>query len=65
MVTQLQQLFKDSNYKLTQFRQSQIEALDKRITINESGKKPALYVECLVRGKPIKLTPEEAVRQLY
>lgn len=33
--------------------------------LKESGKKTAPYVTCLVRGKPIKLTPEEAVRQLY
>ena len=65
MTNHLTQLLKDSNYKLTQFKQQQIDALEKRITINEAGKKPALYVECLVRGKPIKLTPEEAVRQLY
>ena len=65
MTIQLTQLLKDSNYKLTQFKQAQIEALEKRITINEVGKKPAPYVVCLVRGKPIKLIPEEAVRQLY
>lgn len=65
MTTHLTQLLKDSNYKLTQFKQQQIDALEKRITINETGKKPTPYVECLVRGKPIKLTPEEAVRQLY
>lgn len=33
--------------------------------LKESGKKTAPYVTCLVRGKPIKLTSEEAVRQLY
>lgn len=30
-----------------------------------SGKAAALCVQCLVRAKSIKLTPEEAVRQLY
>ncbi|MBU3641902.1 N-6 DNA methylase [Polynucleobacter sp. Fuers-14] len=65
MTTHLIQLLKDSNYKLTQFKQQQIDALEKRITINEAGKKQAPYVECLIRNKPIKLTPEEAVRQLY
>jgi len=33
--------------------------------MKETGKTLAPYVTCLVRGKPIKLTPEEAVRQLY
>ena len=65
MTVKLAELLKDSNYKLSQFKQAQIDALEKRITINESGKKPAPYVVCSVRGKPIKLTAEEAVRQLY
>jgi type I restriction enzyme M protein len=53
MTNHLTQLLKDSNYKLTQFKQHQIDALEKRITINEAGKRPAPYVGCLVRGKPI------------
>ena len=33
--------------------------------MKETEKNSVPYVTCLVRGKPIKLTPEEAVRQLY
>lgn len=65
MTVTLAELLKDSAYKLSQFKKKQIEALEKSITLKDSGKKPAPYVTCLVRGKPIKLTPEEAVRQLY
>jgi type I restriction enzyme M protein len=65
MTPNLSQLLKDSAYKLTQFRPEQIQALEAAITLKDSGKKPAPYVTCLVRGKPIKLTPEEAIRQLY
>ena len=61
----LAQLLKDSAYKLTQFKPAQIQALEAHITMKESAKTSAPYVTCLVRGKPIKLTPEEAVRQLY
>ena len=61
----LQDLLKDSAYKLTQFTPDQIKALESSITVNNTGKKPTLYVNCLIRNKPIKLTPEEAVRQLY
>ncbi len=61
----LSDLLHDSDYKLTQFKPEQIKALEASITVKDVGKKPALYVTCLVRGKPIKLTPEEAVRQLY
>lgn len=61
----LSDLLRDSDYKLTQFKPEQIKALEASITVKDVGKKPALYVTCLVRGKPIKLSPEEAVRQLY
>lgn len=65
MTTKLSQLLKDSHYKLTQFKNTQIDALEKRIIIQDSEKKTAYYVKCLIRQKNIKLTPEEAIRQLY
>ncbi len=58
-------LLKDSGYKLTQFTPAQISALEASITVKQTAKTSVPYVTCLVRGKPIKLTPEEAVRQLY
>lgn len=61
----LAELLKDSGYKLTQFKPAQIQALETSITMKDTGKNPTPYVTCLVRGKPIKLTPEEAMRQLY
>lgn len=61
----LSDLLRDSAYKLTQFKPAQIKALEAGITMKETGKNLTPYVTCLVRGKPIKLTPEEAVRQLY
>lgn len=64
-MTAIAELLKDSAYKLGQFKPVQIAALESSITLKESGKKTAPYVTCLVRGKSIKLTPEEAVRQLY
>lgn len=65
MTITLAELLKDSAYKLTQFKPEQIKALEAGITLKESGKKEAPYVHCLVRGKPVKLSQEEAVRQLY
>lgn len=59
----LSEILKDSDYKLTQFSQEQIQALEKNITKKEN--KVGYYIVCLVRKKEIKLTPEEAVRQLY
>jgi len=61
----LSDLLKDSAYKLTQFKPEQIAALETSITLKTTDKATTPYVNCLVRGKPIKLTPEEAVRQLY
>ncbi|MFZ1326386.1 MAG: type I restriction enzyme HsdR N-terminal domain-containing protein [Candidatus Contendobacter sp.] len=65
MTFSIAELLKDSAYKLSQFKSEWISALESAITLKESGKKTAPYITCLVRGKPIKLTPEEAVRQLY
>jgi type I restriction enzyme M protein len=65
MTITLAELLKDSAYKLTQFKPEQISAFEAGITLKESSTKETPYVNCLVRGKPIRLTPEEAVRQLY
>ena len=61
----LTELLKGSDYKLGQFNPQQISALEQSILSEELRGKPTYYVNCLVRRKKIKLTPEEAVRQLY
>lgn len=61
----LSETLKDSNYKLTQFTDEQIERLEKSITLKERRGKTIPFVTCLVRRKEIQLKPEEAVRQLY
>jgi type I restriction enzyme M protein len=65
MTISLAELLKDSAYRLDQFKPAQISALEAAISVKDAAKKPTPYVTCVVRGKPIKLTPEEAVRQLY
>lgn len=50
-----------TNYRLTQFPQSSVDALENRIFM----KKGKPFVKCLVRDKDIQVKPEEAVRQLY
>jgi type I restriction enzyme M protein len=64
-MTTLKTLLKDSAYKLTQFSLAQIEFLEKRIIDKDVRGKVTPHVVCLVRGKEIKLTPEEVVRQLF
>lgn len=62
----LQDLIKDSLYKLSQFSEEQITKVENSIIIKQDKNgKDVPYLECLVRKKEIKLTPEEAVRQLY
>lgn len=61
----LAELLKDSAYKLTQFTPAQIQTLEAAITTKVTEKATTPYVVCLVRHKSIRLTPEEAVRQLY
>ena len=61
----LTDILKDSNYKLTQFTPDKIKRLEKNIVVRETRGKETPHINCLVRKKEIKLTPEEAVRQLY
>lgn len=64
-MSHLAELLKDSAYQLDQFKPHQVAMLQAAISLKDTGKKLVPYVTCLVRGKPIKLTPEEAIRQLY
>ncbi len=61
----LSDILRDSNYKLTQFSEEKIKFLEENIFTKEVKGKIIPYIKCLVRKKDIKLTPEEAVRQLY
>lgn len=61
----LNEILKDSNYKLTQFTAEQISKFEKSIYTKDVKGIKTPYINCLVRKKEIKLTPEEAVRQLY
>ena len=62
----LSEILKDSNYKLTQFNLPEQQKLEQRIKIKTDTKGNQIpYIQCLVRKKDIKLTPEELIRQLY
>ena len=60
------EILRDTEYKAQQFTEEAIERLNNRIFEKESknGLKQG-FVECLVRKKLIKLSPEEVVRQLF
>lgn len=57
----LADIIEKSDYKLTQFDDSAVDAIEQNI-VEKNGK---VYIKCLVRNKDVKLTPEEIVRQLY
>jgi len=61
----LSEILKDSNYKLTQFNIVDIHNLEKGIILKDIRGKETPYIMCLVRKKEIRLTPEEAIRQLF
>ena len=58
-------ILKDSDYKLSQFTVAEIEQLEQNITLKATKSGEVAYTICLVRKKEIRLTPEEAIRQLY
>ncbi|MDR1451951.1 MAG: type I restriction enzyme HsdR N-terminal domain-containing protein, partial [Helicobacteraceae bacterium] len=61
----LKAILKDSAYSLKRFDAEKIDALESRVKIRETREKEAYYIDCLIRQKEIRLTPEEIVRQLY
>jgi len=53
----LSNILKDSNYKLTQFSEEQIEALEKNIFLKEVRGNEVPFTNCLVRRKDILNLP--------
>lgn len=61
----LNELFKNTDYEGTIFSDQDKAALETRIFTKAVKSIEVPYVKCIIREKDIKLTPEEAVRQLY
>lgn len=61
----LKELFKNSTHNSSIFSGEAVNAIEKAIYTKKTNGLDVPYVQCLVRGKEIRLTPEEAVRQLY
>ena len=57
----LNDIFKNSEYDATIFSDISKEWLENKIQLQND----VPYVECIIRKKQIKLTPEEVVRQLF
>ncbi|MDR1591751.1 MAG: type I restriction enzyme HsdR N-terminal domain-containing protein, partial [Prevotellaceae bacterium] len=62
----LADILKDSDYKQAQFDLMLIQEFERKITTRtDKNGKEIPYINCAIRKKEIRLTPEEAVRQLY
>jgi type I restriction enzyme M protein len=64
-MTILENILKDSIYRLTQFSAEQVKKAEKNAQSRGANGKGPYYINCPVRKKEVKLTPEEVVRQLY
>ncbi|MDR2835684.1 MAG: type I restriction enzyme HsdR N-terminal domain-containing protein, partial [Bacteroidales bacterium] len=62
----LAEILKDSDYKQSRFDIVQIHQFEQKIiTRTDKNGNNIPYINCAIRKKEIRLTPEEAVRQLY
>lgn len=61
----LNDIFKNTSYDDTLFSEDSITTIESAIFMKQVKGVETSYIKCLVREKEIKLTPEEAVRQLY
>lgn len=61
----LNDIFKNTSYDDTLFSEDAIVAVENAVCMKSIKGVETPYIKCLVRDKEIKLTPEEAVRQLY
>jgi type I restriction enzyme M protein len=62
----LSEILKDSDYRQSQFGIELIHEFEQKIIVKvDKNGKDTPYIQCAIRRKDIKLTPEEAVRQLF
>lgn len=61
----LNDIFKNTSYDDTLFSDDAIVAVESAVFMKQIKGVDTPYIKCFVRDKDIKLTPEEAVRQLY
>lgn len=61
----LNELFKNTSYDDTLFSTDAIASIETAVFMKPIKGVEVPYIKCIVRDKEIKLTPEEAVRQLY
>ena len=61
----LAELFRNSTHKSSMFAPETVRAIESAIFTKTIRGAEVPYIKCIIRNKEIRLTPEEAVRQLY
>ncbi len=61
----LNELFKNTNYDDTLFSNETKRSIESAIILKSGKRSDVPYITCIQRNKPIRLSPEEAIRQLY
>ncbi|MDR0816213.1 MAG: type I restriction enzyme HsdR N-terminal domain-containing protein, partial [Desulfovibrio sp.] len=61
----IDKILKNTGHNDSLFSDEERAAVESSITVKSVKGKETPYITCQVRNKEIKLTPEEAVRQLY
>lgn len=61
----LAELFRNSTHKSSMFASETLKAIESAIFTKTIRGAEVPYIKCIIRNKEIRLTPEEAVRQLY
>ncbi|MDR2500967.1 MAG: type I restriction enzyme HsdR N-terminal domain-containing protein [Treponema sp.] len=61
----LKDLLKNSSYEDALFSEAEKAAVESAVVMKESKSGRTPYIKCPIRGKEIKLTPEEVIRQLF
>ncbi len=62
---QINEILKNSDYAISLFSEKEIKSLEKNIIEKVTKTGTALFVNCIIRNKEIKLTLEEVIRQLF
>lgn len=57
------EFLQNSNFKLSRFNEEDVFDLENEITLKKTAKGSVPHVQCRARGKQIRLTPEEVIRQ--
>ncbi|MDR2535472.1 MAG: type I restriction enzyme HsdR N-terminal domain-containing protein, partial [Treponema sp.] len=61
----LKDILKNTSYDDVLFSEAEKAAVESAVVMKETKSGHTPYIQCPIRGKEIKLTPEEVIRQLF